>query len=101
MATYEELQFSSFTDLIVPFTSDNGLGEYSTGSLPLTGYTLEATKFTFTPILSAIDSTNIGASIDKLIWDMGDGTFQTGYSVSKQYEFPGEYRITTIITEVH
>ena len=99
MATYEELQFSSFTDLIVPFTSDNGLGEYSTGSLPLTGYTLEATKFTFTPILSAIDSTNIGASIDKLIWDMGDGTFQTGYSVSKQYEFPGEYRITTIITD--
>ena len=99
MATYEELQFSSFTDLIVPFTSDNGLGENSTGSLPLTGYTLEATKFTFTPILSAIDSTNIGASIDKLIWDMGDGTFQTGYSVSKQYEFPGEYKITTIITD--
>ena len=99
MATYEELQFSSFTDLIVPFTSDNGLGEKSTGSLPLTGYTLEATKFTFTPILSAIDSTNIGASIDKLIWDMGDGTFQTGYSVSKQYEFPGEYKITTIITD--
>lgn len=99
MATYEELQFSSFTDLIVPFTSDNGLGETSTGTKPLTGYTLEATKFTFTPILSAIDSTNIGASIDKLIWDMGDGTFETGYSVSKQYEYPGEYKVTTIITD--
>ena len=30
---------------------------------------------------------------------MGDGTFETGYSVSKQYEFPGEYKITTIITD--
>ena len=99
MATYAELQFSSFTDLIIPFTCDNGLGEYSTGRTPLTGYTLKDTKFTFTPILSAIDSTNIGASIDKLIWDMGDGTFETGYSISKQYEYPGEYKISTIITD--
>lgn len=99
MATYEEIQYSSLTDLVVPFNTENGLGQSSNGSIPLSGYTLEATKFTFTPILSALDNTNLGASIDKLIWDMGDGTFETGYSVTKHYQYPGEYEITTIITD--
>lgn len=99
MATFEDLQFSSFTDLVVPFTSDNGLGEISTGNLPLTGYTLGITKFTFSPILSAIEGTYVGASLDKMIWDMGDGTFESGFSVTKQYEYPGEYKVTTIFTD--
>lgn len=99
MATSSYLEYSSFTDLVVPFNATNGMGDTSTGNLPLTGYTMDITKFTFTPILSALDSTNIGVSLDKLIWDMGDGTFQTGFSVSKQYKYPGEYKISTIFTD--
>ena len=70
MPTYETLANSSFTDVVVPFTVDNGLGIISTGTGTLTGYTLEQTKFTFTPILSALQGTYIGASLDKLIWGL-------------------------------
>ena len=99
MATSSYLENSSFTDLVVPFDTTNGLGDKSTGNIPLTGFTMDITKFTFTPILSALESTNIGVSLDKLIWDMGDGTFETGFSVSKQYKYPGEYRVSTILTD--
>lgn len=99
MATSTDLQFSSFTDLVVPFNTSNGMGETETGNIPLTGYTMDITKFTFTPILSALENTNIGVSLDKLIWDMGDGTFETGFSVSKQYKYPGEYKVSTIFTD--
>lgn len=99
MATYQDIQFTSFTDLVVPFTCSNGLGEISTGNRPISGYTLDVTEFTFTPIISAIAGTYVGASLDKLIWDMGDGTYETGYSISKQYKFPGEYKVTMIFTD--
>lgn len=99
MATYQTLQFSSFTDLIVPFRTFNGVNQYSTGTQTITGYTLELTKFTFTPILSALENTNIGVSLDKLIWDFGDGTTDTGFSVTKHYKYPGEYVVTTIFTD--
>ena len=99
MATYSELKYSSFTDLVVPFTTDNGVGEYSAGTQVLTGYTLGITQFTFTPILSTLESTGFGVSLDKMIWDFGDGTYGTGYSVTKQYEFPGEYTVRTIFTD--
>mgnify|MGYP000922925577 CR=1 FL=1 len=99
MATYNQLVGSSLTDLVVPFTTDNGLGEIDTGTKQLSGYTLELTKFTFTAILSSLDNTYVGASFDKLIWDMGDGTIMTGVEVTKQYKYPGIYNITTIITD--
>ena len=99
MATYETLQFSSFTDLVVPFETFNGIDQISTGSQTMTGYTLDITSFTFTPILSALDNTYVGVSLDKMIWDFGDGTSATGFSVNKRYEFPGEYIVTTIFTD--
>lgn len=98
MATYEQLDGSSYTDLVVPFTSNNGLGVVDTCTRQLTGYTLSQTPFTFKAQLSALDNTYIGASMDKLIWDLGDGTRKTGVEVTHQYQYPGEYEITTIFT---
>lgn len=99
MATYEQLASSSFTDVVVPFVVDNGLGQTDSCTKTLTGYTVPDTPYTFTAILSALDTTYIGASMDKLIWDMGDGTFLTGVSVTKHYEYPGTYYVTTIFTD--
>lgn len=99
MATDSQLEYSSITDVVVPFQTSNGIGDISTGLTQLTGYTLSETPFIFTPLISALDGTNIGASLDKLIWDFGDGTQATGFSVSKHYQYPGEYRITTIFTD--
>lgn len=99
MATYEQLVGSSFTDVVVPFRSDNSLGGIDTCKTVLTGYTLPGTDFTFTAELSALENTYIGASMDKLIWDMGDGTYKTGVSVTKHYPYPGEYDVTTIFTD--
>jgi hypothetical protein len=99
MATYEQLVGSSFTDVVVPFRSDNSLGSIDTCTTLLTGYTLPDTEFTFTAELSALENTYIGASMDKLIWDMGDGTYHTGVSVTKHYPYPGEYDVTTIFTD--
>ena len=99
MATYSELEYSSITDLVVPFTTYNGIDQYSTGTESITGYTLGVTKFTFTPVLSTLEKTGFGASLDKMIWDFGDGTYDTGYSVTKQYQFPGNYKVTTIFTD--
>ena len=99
MATYSQLVGSSFTDVVVPFTSDNGLGSIDTCKTTLTGYTLPQTQFTFTAELSSLENTYIGASMDKLIWDLGDGTYSTGVSVTKHYSYPGEFQITTIFTD--
>lgn len=81
MATYSELEYSSITDLVVPFTTYNGVDQYATGTETITGYTLNTTEFTFTPTLSTLENTGFGASLDKMIWDFGDGTYGTGYSV--------------------
>ena len=94
MPTYETLANSSFTDVVVPFIVDNGIGQSATGTSTLTGYTLEQTQFTFTPILSALKGTYIGASLDKLIWDFGDGTYDTGFTVKKHYQYPREFNVT-------
>lgn len=99
MATYSELEYSSITDLVVPFTTYNGVDQYATGTETITGYTLNTTEFTFTPTLSTLENTGFGASLDKMIWDFGDGTYGTGYSVSKRYEYPGDYTVTTIFTD--
>ena len=99
MATYEQLAHSSYTDVVVPFVSDNGLGVQDSCSTTLTGYTLSNTQFSFTANLSSLQNTYIGASMDKLIWDMGDGTHQLGMTVSKHYSYPGEYEVTTIFTD--
>ena len=100
MPTYSQLANSSFTDIVVPFTTFNGLNDNSTTlSKVLTGYTLGITKFTFTPIVSALKGTYIGASLDKLIWDFGDGTTDTGFTVTKHYEYPGEFDVTMIVTD--
>lgn len=100
MPTYSQLANSSFTDIVVPFTTFNGLNDSSTTlSKVLTGYTLGITKFTFTPIVSALKGTYIGASLDKLIWDFGDGTTDTGFTVTKHYEYPGEFDVTMIVTD--
>lgn len=99
MATYEQLVGSSFTDVVVPFESDNSLGTTDTCTTVLTGYTLKETTFTFSANLSALDNTYIGSSMDKLIWDMGDGTYMTGISVTKHYPYPGEFNVTTIFTD--
>jgi hypothetical protein len=99
MATYSELEYSSITDLVVPFSTYNGIDQYSTGTDTITGYTLGVTQFTFTPVLSTLENTGFGASLDKMIWDFGDGTYGTGYSVTKQYQFPGDYKVTTIFTD--
>ena len=96
MATYSELEYSSFTDLVVPFQTYNGVDQISTGVDTVTGYTLDITTFTFTPILSVIDTTGFGVSLDKMIWDFGDGTYGTGATVQKKYEYPGDYKVTTI-----
>ena len=45
MATDTTTADSSFTDLVVPFTTTNGMGDMSTGHSTLTGYTLAVTKF--------------------------------------------------------
>ena len=99
MATYEQLANSSYTDVVVPFVSDNGLGVQDSCTKQLSGYTLENTVFTFTAQLSALENTYIGASMDKLIWDFGDGTYSTGVSVTKHYKYPGDYNVTTIFTD--
>jgi len=99
MATYEQLVGSSFTDVVVPFTVDNGLGVVDTCTNLLTGYSLPITQFTFTADLSALENTYIGASMDKLIWDFDDGTYDTGVSVQKHYEYPGKYNVTCIFTD--
>ena len=99
MATDSQLEFSSLTDVVVPFRTNNGIGGISTGLNTLTGYTLSETPFTFTPLISALEGTHIGASLDKLIWDFGDGTQATGFEVSKHFQYPGEYRVTTIFTD--
>jgi hypothetical protein len=101
MATYSALENSSFTDLVVPFTTFNGIDQVAsdTQTEPVTGYTLNVTKFTFTPRLSTLGNTGFGVSLDKLIWDFGDGTHAMGYSVEKRYEYPGDYRVTTIFTD--
>ncbi len=65
MATYQQLGNSSFTDVVIPFTTTNGMNDYSTSlSKTLTGYTLPSTIFTFTPDVSALKGTYIGASLD-------------------------------------
>lgn len=84
----------AFTDVIVPFYIDNGLGLTSSGSEAVSGYTLEIAKFTFTPDVSALIGTGLGASHDKIIWDFGDGTHEYGYSVTKHYKYPGVYTAT-------
>ena len=103
MATYSALENNSFTDLVVPFTVYNGIDRVTSGSKtdtePLTGYTLNSTKFTFTPRLTTLDGTGFGVSLDKMIWDFGDGTQATGYSVEKRYDYPGDYTVTTIFTD--
>ena len=99
MATYEQLANSSYTDVVVPFVSDNGLGVQDSCTKQLSGYTLENTVFTFMAQLSALENTYIGASMDKLIWDFGDGTYSTGVSVTKHYKYPGDYNVTTIFTD--
>lgn len=99
MATYQQLVGSSFTDVVVPFTSDNGLGVIDTCTNQLTGYSLPITKFTFTATLTSLENTYIGASMDKLIWDFDDGTYSTGVSVTKHYEYPGIYNVTCIFTD--
>lgn len=99
MATYSELENSSFTDLVVPFQTYNGIDQISTGTDTVTGYTLNITEFTFTPILSVLDTTAFGVSLDKMIWDFGDGTYGYGAKVKKRYEFPGDYKVTTIFTD--
>ena len=99
MATYEQLVGSSFSDVVVPFKSENGLGVINNCTNQLTGYSLPVTEFTFTAELSSLDNTYIGASMDKLIWDLGDGTFKTGVSVSKHYQYPGIYNVTCIFTD--
>ena len=99
MATYSTLEYSSITDVIIPFETFNGIDKYSTGTDILSGYTLDITSFTFTAVVSALENTNIGASLDKLIWDFGDGTHATGFTVNKKYDYPGRYVVTTIITD--
>ena len=99
MATYSTLETTSFTDLIVPFNTFNGISDISTGSETITGYTLDITKFKFTPDLTALENTQFGISPSKLIWDFGDGTTASGFSVEKHYQFPGEYIVTTILTD--
>lgn len=99
MATYEQLAGTSFNDVVVPFISENGLGEQDTCTQILTGYTLGVSPFTFTADISALESTYLGPSLSRLIWDMGDGSTMTGVSVTKQYMYPGTYQITTIFTD--
>lgn len=99
MATYQQLVGSSFTDLVVPFVSYNGIGTYDTNTTTLTGYTLPNTPFTFTSQLSSLENTYIGASMDKLVWDFGDGTYSRGINATKHYKYPGEYDVTTILTD--
>lgn len=100
MATYSQLANTSFTDVIIPFTTFNGLNERCTTlSQVITGYTLPNAQFTFTPDVSALKGTYIGASLDKLIWDFGDGTTDVGFSVTKHYAYPGMYEVTMIITD--
>lgn len=99
MATYEKLAHSSYSDIVAPFESTNGLGVIDSCTTTLTGYTLPVTQFTFTASLTALENTYIGASMDKLIWDMGDGTYMNGLTVTKHYPFPGEYNVTTIFTD--
>lgn len=100
MPTYTQLVNSSFTDVVVPFVTHNGMNDNSTTlQKTLTGYTLDVTRFTFTPVVSALKGTYIGASMDKLIWDFGDGTTDTGFTVSKHYKYPGEYEVSIIITD--
>ena len=99
MATYEQLEYSSFTDVVVPFVTDNGLGVTDTGTATLTGYTLPNTKFTFRSDPTTLENTYIGPSLDKILWDMGDGTFLTGPTVTKQYDYPGDYEIFCVFTD--
>lgn len=101
MATYSALENSSFTDLVVPFTTFNGIDQVTsdTTTEAVTGYTLGITSFTFTPRLSTLGNTGFGVSLDKMIWDFGDGTHGMGYSVTKQYKYPGNYKVTTIFTD--
>ena len=89
MATYSALENSSFTDLVVPFTTFNGIDQVTsdTTTEAVTGYTLGITSFTFTPRLSTLGNTGFGVSLDKMIWDFGDGTHGMGYSVTKQYKY--------------
>lgn len=99
MATFEHIKYTSLTELVSPFRSENGLGDIDMCTRTLTGYTMEPTPFTFTVVLSSLDNTNIGPSLNNLIWDLGDGTTAVGVSVTKQYQYPGEYEITTIFTD--
>ena len=99
MATYEQLTHSSFTDVVVPFVTDNGLGVTDTGVSVLTGYTLPNTPFTFKSEPETLENTYIGPSLDKIIWDMGDGTFLTGPTVTKVYEYPGDYEVFCVFTD--
>ena len=99
MATFEHIKYTSLTELVSPFRSENGLGDVDMCTRTLTGYTMEPTPFTFTVVLSSLDNTNIGPSLNNLIWDLGDGTTAVGVTVTKQYQYPGEYEITTIFTD--
>ena len=99
MATYEQLTHSSFTDVVVPFVTDNGLGVTDTGVSVLTGYTLPNTPFTFKSEPETLENTYIGPSLDKIIWDMGDGTFLTGPTVTKVYEYPGDYEVFCVLVK--
>lgn len=99
MANDLQLATKNFRNVFIPFRTENSLGESSVGLTPISGYTLSNTPFIFTPILSAFDSTYIGASMDKIIWDFGDGTHSSGFQVEKQYKYPGEYEVRTIFTD--
>lgn len=101
MATYSALENTSFTDLAIPFITYNGIDQVSsdTQTEPVTGYTLGITSFTFTPRLSTLGNTGFGVSLDKMIWDFGDGSYGSGFSVNKQYKYPGNYKVTTIFTD--
>ena len=94
-----QLATKNFRNVFIPFRTENSLGEASVGTSPMSGYTLSNTPFVFTPILSAFESTYIGASMDKIIWDFGDGSHASGFRVEKQYKYPGEYKVRTIFTD--
>ena len=67
-------------------------GGINLGYQPASGYTL-ATPFTCALIFDPIYTQAAVTSDYNLIWWFGDGTFQTGFSPSHTYNWPGVYEI--------
>ena len=78
--------------MAVTQSSFNGIKVTGTSNTVLSGYTL-ATPFTCTLDIQDSSTQSAITSTYTLLWSFGDGTYDTSYSPSHIYNWPGVYEV--------